>query len=221
MWGGWYKTKKMMSILAKMREESVMQMRESFVSKSEVAIVLDEMSSYALKNSYFTKVHYQQLVTMGNTGVPYDLLLKSCVNIDNLQKYKCIIYIAPYTLEKDEGLLQTLSQQGKTVVLTGRKYNIYGENIHNVPDSLSEAELREYFEKANVHIYSKKSALIYAMEGYVSITACTDGEYVLHLDKECLLENVFEEESYFTTEQKVMLPLRKNQTLFFKIKDGV
>ena len=219
MWGGWYQTDKIMDTLAKMREEYARQMQTPFRSKSEVAVVLDEMSSYALKNSYFTKVHYQQLVTMGNTGAPYDLLLKSCVNIENLQKYKCIIYIAPYSIENDAELLQELSQQGKIVVLTGKKYNICGENIHNIADSLTETELREYLKKANVHIYSEKSALIYAMEGYISITACEDGEYVLQLDKECLLENLFGQEKYFSTEQKVVLQLRKNQTLFFKIKD--
>jgi hypothetical protein len=218
MWGGWYKSEKMMSLLEKMKALYQTQWDMPFVSVSEVAVILDEKASFLLSNDHFLKTHYCQLVELGSTGVPYDLLLNGCVNAEQLQRYKCVIFIAPY--EPDALLLGQLARQGKTVALTGKNYGDPGENVIVTADSLSFDSLISLFQKAGVHRYVDKKALIFVRNGFLSITAAEDDCYALSLKGDGVLTGVFDGEKHESHARQVLLSLRKNQTKFFKV-DGV
>ena len=219
MWGGWYNTPKMLRFMRESRDVYISAMEEVIPSASEVAVVLDQDASYGMSRAYYGKTYFLQLMWLGDAGAPYDLYLKGDFLAEDLKKYKCVLYLAPLErTQKDRDILSQLEEAGITVILTGKEYGISGKNLHSVQNSLSEEELRVYYQKAGVHIYLDKTGLLYANERFVCITAAEEGEYTLTMPKDCTLYGVFDKENYRTQSRAVKIPFRKNQSKLFVVK---
>ncbi len=219
MWGGWYNTPKMLEFMNEARRIYLSALKKPFKRATEVAVVLDEDASYGMNTLYYGQTYGEQLVCVGDAGVPYDLYLKGDFSFETLKQYKCVFYLAPLELtSKDIELIKRLDELGITVVLTGRDYNVNGEHIFIPNKALVEKEIREYYKSANVHIYLEKTGLIFANADFISITAAEDGEYMLSMPKECVLCGFFEQESYSTQHNMIKIAFRKNQSKLFAIK---
>ncbi len=219
MWGGWFDTPKMQNLLLRMRLEYEKEMALPYQPNSEIAIVLDSQASYALSNPYFYKVVFNQMCELGFASAPYDIYLKSMATGADLSNYKLVIYIAPYDLTPvDVDLIKALSLNGKKVILTGKKYvDFNDENITNVPDLIAKDTLKDYYKKANVHIYANKNAVVYKSERHICITAPKDGDYELSFKRDLLLTSFISGKKIKTENKKVTITLKEQQSELFII----
>ena len=200
MWGGWYKTEGIMQFMKKALAE-YQNCSRPFESVSEIAVILDQESSYGLSNFAFHKRVYNCLLQMGNVGAPYDLYLKGLVSETQLEKYKLILYLAPFEMTLDDNaLIERLSNAGKFVVT-----EVFAE------------KLQEYCKQAKVHIYTDKTGVIYANNRYICLLAAEDDSYTLIMQRDCALQCFLTDEIYYTKDKKLTLNLRKNESRFFRI----
>ena len=219
MWGGWFDTPAMQNLLMRMRLEYEKEMALPFANESEVAVVLDSQTPYAISGAHFSKTVFRQLCELGFVGAPYDLYIKSMVTIEDLSKYKLVFYMAPYEINNaDVDLIKTLTLNGKLVLLNGKKYLDNAENLIDVPDGFSASDLKTYCLKAGVHLYTDKNAVIYKNKRYICITAPEDGDYVLTLKRDCSLTSFITGKKIKTDNKKVTIPLKCHQSELFIIK---
>ncbi len=217
MWGGWYDSFEMKQFMQKALQVYSSALGMPYNSASEVAVVLDEETSYGTSEDDFYLLNYKQLIALSNAGAPYDLLLKGDFSVDELSRYKCVIYLAPLKITGvDNSIISCLLKDGKTVIVTGKKTeNSQTEIFYN--DFLSETDLRKVYKQAAVHVYTDKTSLIFANQRYVAITAAFDDVYELELPENHTLISVFDEEKYITLNKKIKLKLKKGQCELFEI----
>ena len=218
MWGGWYDTPAMLRFMDEARKAYGLAMQERMQSVGEVAVVLDENAAFGMNIRYGGQACYQQLVWLSFAGAPYDLYLKGDAVVSVLQKYKCVIYLAPFALTaQDEKDIKALDERGISVVLTAKAYDIAGERVYAPRKVLNEEELRVYYERAGVHTYIEKTGLVFANERFICITAADDGEYELRMPCDCQLSEVFGQERYQTHDCKIVLSMQRNETKLFTV----
>lgn len=218
MWGGWYNTPNMFAFMKKSRALYTEAMQTPMRSVSELAVVLDEEASYGMGKPYYGKTYYQQLMWLGDAGAPYDLYLKGEFSAEDLKDYKCVLYLAPFEIsDKDKEVISCLSENGITVVCTGKPYTLVGKNVQVSKEVLLESALRTLYAKAGVHTYLDKTGLLYANGRFVCVTASEDGEYTLTMPNDCTLTDVFGGERYITVNKKVCIVIQKNQSILFEV----
>lgn len=200
MWGGWYKTDNMMRFMQKALE-TYHNCDIPFESVSEIAVILDQESSYGLNTRCFRERVYNCLLQLGSVGAPHDVYLKGMVSKEQLQGYKLVLYLAPYELSlEDCEIIQTLSKSGV-----------------NVLTEVAADKLREYCIQSGVHLYSDKENVVYANNQYICILAAEEGEHTLVMKKDCVLQSFLTGEIYRTQDKKLTLSLCKNESRLFKI----
>lgn len=219
MWGGWFDTPAIQNLLLRMRNEYEKEMSLPYSSDSEVAVVLDSQSSYAISYSHFSDVVFKQMCELGFGGAPYDLYLKSTLKNEDLTRYKLVVYISPYEVTSyDVDFMKSLIKNKKVVLLTGRKYIDNAENLINVPNCVSANELKKYFKQAGVHIYSDESAVIYKSPRHICITATKDSDYVINLKSDCTLTSFITGKKIKTENKKAKITLKYQQSELFIIE---
>ena len=213
MWGGWYDSQRLLDLLARMKDEYIQEMSKPYASESEIAVILDSQSSFAVSNSYFKKVVYDELCQLGFVGAPYDLYLKSCVTDNQLKDYKLVIYPAPNELNsRDLEVICSLSNHNKIVLIGGKQFDISHKNVYNEPCLVNTQALKSYCEKANVHTYVKNNAVIYKSERHICITAPNEGEYELNFPHECALTSFTSGKKVLTKDKKLKIALKEMQS---------
>jgi hypothetical protein len=200
MWGGWYKTDNMMRFMQKALE-TYRNNDTPFASVSEIAVILDQDSSYGCNTRCFREKVYNCLLRLGSVGAPHDVYLKGMVSKEQLQGYKLVLYLAPYELSlEDCEIIQTLSKSGV-----------------NVLTEVEADKLQEYCKQANVHLYSDKENVVYANNQYICILAAEEGEHTLTMKDDCTLQSFLTGEIYRTQDRRLTLSLQKNESRLFKI----
>ena len=63
----------------------------AFTSVSEIAVILDQDSSYGCNTRYFREKVYNCLLRLGSVGAPHDVYLKGMVSKEQLQGYKLVL----------------------------------------------------------------------------------------------------------------------------------
>ena len=218
MWGGWYDTPSLQNLLFRMRNEYEKEMSLPYNSDCEIAVIIDSQSSYAISYSQFSKVVFTQMCEVGFVGAPYDLYIKSMVNSKDLSRYKLVIYVAPYEISaSDIDLINTLSSNGITVLITGRKYVVNAKNFINTYDCVNANDLKSYCKKAGVHLYADEKAVVYKSERHICITAPKDGDYELSFKRDCLLTSFISGKKIKTENKKVTITLKEQQSELFII----
>ncbi|MBQ3506628.1 MAG: beta-galactosidase [Clostridia bacterium] len=218
MWGGWYDTPRTLEFMHRAKEIYQSALSKSFRSVAEVAVVLDEEAAYGMNIHYGGQACFLQMLALGNTGSPYDLYLKGDCTANDLSAYKCVVYVAPFTLtDFDRETIATLDKTGKTVLLTGKPFDIGGNHVHAIDKPLTENELRAYYRTAGVHAYIEKTGLLVANADFVGITAADDSAYELHMPKDCVLQDAFTGETYETRDNKITLSMQKMQSKLFMV----
>ena len=216
MWGGWYRSPRIFDVVQKMHLEYVKAFQRGSCENAEVAIVLDSQTSYGVNGECFMATVQKQLVVFGNVGVPYHLYLKGCLKDGELDKYRLVVFLSPYEIdETDKRRMCALRENGTSVVVTGR--NGRGSNVADCFDgAIDESTIRSYCYQANVHLYTKNDAVVYANSHYISVTAKQDGEQTIYCKRDGSLQDVLSSEIYTTIDKKLALTMKENQTILLK-----
>jgi beta-galactosidase len=216
MWGGWYRSPRIFDVVQKMHLEYVKAFQRGSCENAEVAIVLDSQTSYGVNGECFMATVQKQLVVFGNVGVPYHLYLKGCLKDGELDKYRLVVFLSPYAIdETDKRRMCALQENGTSVVVTGR--NGRGANVADCFDgAIDESTIRSYCYQANVHLYTKNDAVVYANSHYISVTAKQDGEQTIYCKRDGSLQDVLSSEIYTTIDKKLALTMKENQTILLK-----
>lgn len=212
MWGGWYKNKEYAALIKKTYELYAKETGKKIESASEVAVILDETCSYYVTENTYWKAVYDQIVSLGYLGSPYDLLLLQGLKEEDVKRYKVAIFLAPAPLNENETLINSLRASGKTVLVSGDETGRYG----GVAGRYGEEEMQEYLTSGGVHIYCAGN-IVYANEKYLSVTARKDGTLLVKMPHDCEFADCITQEKYRTVDRAIALEAESNQTFLFEI----
>ncbi len=175
MWGGWYKKDVFMSLHDRLYRLYLNTLDITVENNSQIALVLDENSSYYISSQEYTHSVYEQTVEMGKMGAPYDLLLLDKVDGDDIKKYGLFVFERPAfeDSESAEKLIGKIKSHGKKVVITGKHEKCDGEFF-------THSALAEICREAGVHVYCE-GAIVYANARFLSVTTLCEGSSSLLL----------------------------------------
>lgn len=211
MWGGWYKDKDYMDLIAKTRAIYEKEQFSNIKSVSEIAVVLDENSSYFTPDSKFYKSVYDRIVSLGYIGAPYELLVSGALDVCDLERYKIVLFTAPVVTEKFRRLADGLKRDGKTIIATGD-----GGQSEQFLTTNDDIKISESIKNAGAHIYSAGN-IVYANEKYLSVTARNDGFLTIDMPQECKLTDCISQKEYWTENRRITVDAQANSTFLFEI----
>lgn len=166
MWGQWYNSPTLMELVRRCRALYERGFGEK--KNSELAVILDEESSYGLSEEYYHTLSLKQLVELGFVGAPYDTY--SIQDAERIKsQYKTLLYIAP-----TKG-----GFRGNVLVANGEKAE--GE------EGFTAEEIRSVLQKAGGHVFSEGN-IVYAPPRFVCVTAAKEGEVRLTMQRDCKLQ---------------------------------
>ncbi len=216
MWGGWYKGKKFTSLMSRMRKLYNAEIDRETFNNCEVAVILDQNTSYYVADRIFYGGVYNQFVELGFLGAPYSIFLLDKFDKKIADKYKMLIFTAPRTItEKQEEIIKSAIEKGKTILFTGDEN---GDNEIGAKACFDRNELKTHAINANVHLYSYGNT-VYANNRYVSVTASencnSETEVVMPFD--CRLKSFMDGKVYETENKTVKLKTKPNKTYLLEI----
>ena len=195
MWGGWYDTPKMMNFMRSTLALYRTEMERSTKGSAELAVILDEEASYALGEEHFYQTHFHQLVSLGFTGVPYDIY-----HIDDVEKikkqYKVLLYLMP-SQEEEKG--SVLVSEHERIKKTER---------------FTPSEIVEFLKRSGAHVWSEGN-IVYANSRFVCVTATKDGKLQLNMPHACRLKAFTSGKIYEGKE--LSFELQYDQTELFEV----
>ncbi len=214
MFGGWYEYDAYMELIKKTYDLYENELFNKVENTCEVAVVLDENSSYYTRNDVFWKGVYDKMISFGYLGTPYDLLISDNLKSADLKRYKTVIFTAPVITDKFKKLVNSLKKKGKTVIITGK----YSENIDmcSAEITLDDSKIFNLVNNSGAHIYSAGN-IVYANEKYLSVTARHDGTLSINMPYNCELIDCITKEKLKTVDCSVLLEAKLNQTFLFEI----
>lgn len=212
MWGGWYDDKKIADLIEKTyalyEKESGVQVE----SKSRIAVLLDEKSSFNVSDETYWYGVYGQIVSLGFSGAPYDLLLLQALKVQTLEKYDAVILLAPSPTSENVVFVESLRERGKTVLVSGDEKGVFSGK----EKAYTEGELQEEIRNSGAFVYSADN-IVYANEKYLSVTARRDGVLTVDMPFDCVLVDCISGRRLKTTERQVSIDARENQTFLWEI----
>ena len=176
MWGGWYRSPGYMAFMRKALELIREAARLPMGSTAQVAVFADEKSYCKANNDDLSRGICETLHTLGAAGVPYDLYLAEDYPLVSMAKYKAIVLLEPAVTEASE----TVARCGLPVL-----------RINESNMGLTTAQLRQFYEGAGVHLYSREDLVVYANESYLFLHTTRDGQHLLHLPGDTALTDAF------------------------------
>lgn len=215
MWGGWYKGKRFMSLLKKMLELYNAEIEKENKSACEIAVILDQNTSYNVPDSLFYQAVFNQFIELGFLGAPYDIYLLDKFDKKIADRYKMLLFTAPRSLtEVHKEIIKDFDKKGKSVLFTG---DVDGDFDESSTSCFDRKELKEYAEKCGVHLYSYGNT-VYANERYLSVTAATDGTMTVNTPEDCTLVSFMDGKKYKTKNKILNLKVKSNKTFLFEIE---
>ena len=214
MWGGWYHDPMLMDALKEMQGIYDAETAEKAPSplNPEVVFFADE-EGYAnlFSNSPQLAGHYQAggiiatRTAMGNTGVPYD----SCLVDDAekvLCKYKAAVFPFPVPSEAGKKAMELCkSLKIPYLAVTPDHYNVTTE------------EIRGFFEKNGIHLYTQERDVVYAGNGYFALHSTVAGQKTVRFPRPVTLRPVFGADLAEQTSDTVSFYLNENAVALFSV----
>jgi beta-galactosidase len=184
MWGGWFSNPALLEVLTKTQAYfDNYPSREETMTEVQVAVVVDEELSF--RDASFGALSSEILdnrYSLGKTGAPYDLFLRSDFDSLGCSKYRLIWLMGILELNEEElSRVEAWRKQGITVLWTdgaGTRVNEQAEaEIHLDGKLLWEAsQLRELWKKAGVHVYLDSDDVLYVGRGWLCVHTLDGGE---------------------------------------------
>ena len=193
MWGQWYNSPNLMELVRRCRELYERGFGER--KNSELAVILDEESSYGVSEEYYYALSKEQLVELGFVGAPYDMY--SIQDAERIKsQYKTLLYIAPTKGDF----------RGNVLVVNGEKVKKEGV--------FTAGKIRSILQKAGGHVFSKGN-IVYANDRFVCVTAAKEGKVKLTMPKRCKIQAFTDGKIYEGKE--FSFPFAYNQTELFEV----
>ena len=176
MWGGWYDDERYLSLLRRCREITADAMENDRVSKSEIAVFVDE-SAYCREGAV-GHLNYAIRKTLGMIGAPYDIYL-----IDDYEavksRYRACIFLQPAPTDAVTAAIADAAD--RALVLTPQDADIPAD------------KLRAFCMTQGVSILCA-DAVVYQCGSYVFLHACRDGTHTLSIPDGMVLRDAFTDE---------------------------
>lgn len=172
MFGHWFATDKLMAEMERSLE--LYQHQDptlSWDAPGEVAVFLDETAT-----SYIGKQHpaytavKDMRIPLGATGAPYHVYLFS--DFDRIDWKSTSYKVALFLIPKEDPLIEAAKKKLDSLGIAS--LGISGEK-----PTYSSGELRSFYSKNGVFLYSNSDDVVYAGNGYVCFHAATEGEKTL------------------------------------------
>ena len=209
MWGGWYNDPVLMAEI-KQFKAWMTEYTEADLPKanSEVVLVIDETYNRRVGTTdpmYYSQGKYRQ--AMGNTGIPYDIMLVE--DLEHCKDYKAVIlpYPTDYLSHTAKELIQFCEAQNVAVITA---------TFEDMTD-LDADKMREYLTALGVHCYCDSGEVVYFGNGILSIHSATAGHKLVNLPKICNVTPLSSNIEAFTSD-KIELDMNEFETVLFKIK---
>lgn len=208
MWGGWYDDPDLMAEMKtfkKIFEEYTDSDMPS--GNSEVAFVIDETYPRRIRTGdpkYYIQGKFRN--ALGNTGIPYDILLLD--DYEHLAKYKTVVL--PYPENFDSELTIKLKN-----FCTANGISL----IQCAPDGveINADYLRQRLVDTGVHCYCDSGDVVYHGNGYLCIHSATAGKKLIRLPKPFEITPLNSDDAPFTSD-KIEVNIRQFETLMYKVR---
>jgi len=183
MWGGWYSDPELLYVIEKTKDLYTSYPHDTGDKmRSQICVIYDEQLCFR-DASYgnLTEQILSNRYPLGKTGAPYDLFLRTDVEIIPPDQYKIIWLLGFSELKIDETRrIQEWQQKGITVMFTdsgGTRISKDDEEVYvKQKVSWSDSELRGIFENAGVHIYVNSGDVFYIGRNWLCIHSIIGGE---------------------------------------------
>ena len=189
MWGGWFSDPELLDVLKKTQQyHNKYPSREEPMTESQVCVMVDEeLSFWDASTGSLTNEILSNRYSLGKTGAPYDLYLRSDFDSLSNTKYKVIWLMGILELKEEElSRVEAWRKQGITVLWTdGNGTSIFkgSEAVSRVDGKLKwqASQLRELWKEAGVHIYLDSDDVLYIGRGWLCVHTVNGGEKVVTL----------------------------------------
>ena len=209
MWGGWYACPEIMNEMSvflnfvKKYTES-----DSAVTSSQTALIADESYNRRVGLSEPSAAAFGKFRDcLGNTGMPYDILLDK--DYRHCASYKAVIlpYRDEYLSESSRLLKQFCAKNGVAVITS------------ELPDAsdINTQVLRDILISKNVHCYCTSDDVIYFGNGLLCIHAANAGQKTLKLMSACKITPLGDEKSTGFVSDTIKFTMEKYETRLFEI----
>jgi beta-galactosidase len=207
MWGGWYDDPEIMNVIFKLKEiydKEIAKTAEP--TPCEVVFFADERGySRLFSNSPEILGINTTRMSMGNTGVPYDVFMAEDAK-GILKNYKAAVFAMPVASEAGVQAMELCNSLGIPFIrATGEHY------------ALSVEELCAFYKECGVHFYSDENDVVYRGNGYIALHSSRGGKKTLALPKKCSIEAVFGADYQGRYTDKIEFYLKENSTALFRI----
>ena len=169
MWGGWYRSQKMMTWLQRLRGCYKNAMSAPMAKSSQLAVFFDENAGRFVGEEYYGQGVYHQLIQLGFAGLPHDIYLTSDLDKVDKTQYKAQLFM--------------LSQEGEA----RKNLLVSGEELLEKDGHFTAEEISTFMQKAGGHVFSEGN-IVYANSRFVCLTATKEGEVTLRMPKACKLK---------------------------------
>ena len=210
MWGGWYSDSAIMAEVDKMKKlyDRELQGKPSPIS-SEVILFADE-SAYASLYSKSPELDgiSATRTAIGNTGVPYDSYMAEDAPTV-LAKYKAAVFAMPIPSEAGKRAMELCERMGIPYLSAS------AEHI-----ALSTDEIRDFYKKSGIHIYTDEKDVIYIGNGYLGLHTATAGERLLKLPRPLSVSPIFGTDIEPMITDTIALNADKHTTILLKLDES-
>ena len=208
MWGGWYHDDVLLADLAKMKTlaRAAEEKNSSQYPSAETVVFIDEAAYLNNpRGSDFTHCVNRTRLAMGNTGIPFDILMTEDAD-KVLHKYKAAVFTAPLP-----------SESGKNAMVLCEKCNIPALLPDSAKSFFSTQELRDFLTENGVHCYNADGNVIYCGRGFVGIHAVRDGEVTISLPAKYKVKPLFGAAFADCETENIKLFMQKYHTAVFEL----
>ena len=203
MWGGWYDDPLLMEELTEMKKIYGIESPRAVLAP-EVVFFADERGYASLfSQSPHLKAIPRTRTAMGNTGVPYDAFLVEDAEAI-LHRYKAAVFPMPISSEAGRHAMALCKQMGIP----------YLTATVDRPE-LSVEELKAFFKKSKIHIYTEEKDVVYLGNGFLALHSAVGGNKRLRLPSHEILKAVFGAEGTRQTADGMEFCLKPNATALF------
>ncbi len=225
MWGGWFSDPELLEVL-KMTQQyhKKYPSREEPMTEAQVCVVVDEKLSFwdgsmgSLSNEILGNRY-----SLGKTGAPYDLYLRSDVDSLSNRKYQVIWLMGILELKEEElSRVEAWRNHGITVLWTdGNGTSIYkgSKAVSRVDGQLKwqASQLRELWKEAGVHVYLDSDDVLYIGRGWLCIHTLAGGEKVVRFPFNAELFEPLSGEVISESSNHIKLNLKPGSTTLYRV----
>jgi beta-galactosidase len=219
MWGGWYSDPALLEVIQGLQEISTLYPNQELSAmQPEVCVIHnEELCFYDASIGELTEEILGSRFTLGKTGAPYNIVLTGDIALLPQESYGFV------WARGDTGDAAQILRPGgvtlRTSVTGSVLYDADGNELKSFPGILSftDAELREFYRLAGVHLYGESGDVLYAGRGWVVLHAVEAGEKVVRLPFKARITDVIRR-NVLGESDIVTLTLRQYETVLLYVE---